>query len=247
MATEVPDVATEVPDVATPAPGLVEPSTEEEPSPGRWQWWDAAVPALLLAAFGGLLAGVLAGGPVISVDHQVRSWVLAHSSARLVRLSTAVTNVGSPGHSVIALAVVATFLGWRRRRTGPMLLSGLAAGVLAAAVLLIKMWVHRPGPELPMEGPLYAGYFPSGHTTSAVVCYGIIALLLVRRADRWHRWIPYAAGGGAGLLVGLCLIYSNFHWLSDVLAGWALGGTLLWLAMLAASRLPTGTLSPGPD
>jgi len=197
----------------------------------------AAALAVLLAGFVALLIGVEANGPVVSADLGVRTWVLAHHPSGLVALSTAVTDVGNPEVSVIALLVVAAALSLWRGTAAPLLLALLGAGALTAAVLVLKTWVGRGGPAL-SHGRVGTGYFPSGHTTSSFLCYGLIALLLTYRGSAWRYGAAFRVGLCAAALVGAAMVYSNFHWLSDVLAGGTLGGVLLWAAVAAAARWP---------
>ena len=57
-------------------------------------------------------------------------------------------------------------------------------------------------------------------------------------AFREQRYGPaFRVGLAVAAVVGAAMVYSNFHWLSDVLAGWALGGTLVWMAVAVAPRL----------
>ncbi len=197
----------------------------------------AATLAVLLAGFVALLIGVEADGPVVSADLGVRTWVLAHHPSGLVALSTAVTDVGNPEVSVIALLVVAAALSLWRGTAAPLLLALLGAGALTAAVLVLKTWVGRGGPAL-SHGHVGTGYFPSGHTTSSFLCYGLIALLLTYGGPAWRYGAAFRVGLCAAALIGTAMVYSNFHWLSDVLAGGTLGGVLLWAAVAAAARWP---------
>ena len=68
------------------------------------------------------------------------------------------------------------------------------------------------------------------------MCYSIAVLLLIAgRAARVRR----AALAGLAvlwLLVGVALVWCDYHWASDVLAGWALSGLIVWLALRV--RLP---------
>jgi membrane-associated phospholipid phosphatase len=65
------------------------------------------------------------------------------------------------------------------------------------------------------------GYgFPSGHSQSAVVVWGIIASY-VRR-----RWV-WAVAVLLMVLVGFSRVYLGVHFPTDVLGGWALGAVLL--------------------
>jgi undecaprenyl-diphosphatase len=66
--------------------------------------------------------------------------------------------------------------------------------------------------------------FPSGHVTSAVVLFGLLAFFA------WQTWksarIKVVSGSLVAVLVsfvGFTRIYLNVHWLTDVLAGYLLG------------------------
>ena len=195
-----------------------------------------AVPVLLIAAFSALLTGVLTASPVRSADLQVRAWVLTHQNARVAGLSTSITVAAAPSTSVTLLLLFAGVLSWRQRSAVPFALAALAIGALTTTVLGIKVLVGRAGPAL-RHGHIVTGYFPSGHTTSAFVCFGLMALLLTRRAPDWRYGPAFRVGLAVAAVVGAAMVYSNFHWLSDVLAGWALGGTLVWMAVAVAPRL----------
>jgi undecaprenyl-diphosphatase len=89
--------------------------------------------------------------------------------------------------------------------------------------------------------------FPSGHATDAAAVYGMLAVLLVavvpRRGAKVAVWAAAVVVVG---LVGLSRIYVGGHWLTDVIAGFALG--VAWLRCLltvtrageALRRDPTG-------
>lgn len=96
----------------------------------------------------------------------------------------------------------------------------LALALLAtdAAVWALKEAVMRPRPE----GALFAGSdfaFPSGHAGRGGAGAGLAWALGAPRAWRW------AALAFAGL-VGLSRLAARAHWLTDVLAGLALGAAL---------------------
>ena len=62
------------------------------------------------------------------------------------------------------------------------------------------------------------GSFPSGHTIAAFS----VATIIARRYGTHHRWVTYAAYGGAAL-VGFSRVSLSSHFPSDVFMGAALG------------------------
>ncbi len=76
-----------------------------------------------------------------------------------------------------------------------------------------QIWiiVHLPG-------------FPSGHTISVVVCYGLLAYLLVPKAlAAWGKIALLAAALFIMAWVGFSRVFTGGHYLTDVLAGYAVG------------------------
>ncbi len=78
--------------------------------------------------------------------------------------------------------------------------------------------------------------FPSGHTLTAVVAYGFIAMVLWQRDRR-----PLAVAAGAwGLAIAFSRVYLGAHYPTDVLASIVYGIGLLVLAHLVEVRLRAG-------
>jgi membrane-associated phospholipid phosphatase len=78
------------------------------------------------------------------------------------------------------------------------------------------------------SGPSYL----SGHATQAIATWGMLALIASAGRSRVRGVVVAVVVVG---LVGLSRIYLGAHWLTDVLAGYGLGGA--WLLLLAALRL----------
>jgi membrane-associated phospholipid phosphatase len=99
--------------------------------------------------------------------------------------------------------------------------------------------------------------FPSGHATLSAAVYGMGAVLISRATNR--PAVKVAAWVGAVViivLVGVTRLYLGAHWLSDVLAGWALGALWLgavlrvsgrWPASRSGSSSPSAGPGPGPE
>ena len=129
---------------------------------------------------------------------------------------------------------------WHSPLWRPVLLAAWA-GLVLATVIPLKIWVARPGPGEVVLGNANLGFFPSGHTADALCCYGMACYLLCV-----FVWTGVAA---RRLLVTLTtlllaltifgLLWSNYHWLSDILGSlcWC-GAWLLVIWHCSADRPP---------
>jgi undecaprenyl-diphosphatase len=132
--------------------------------------------------------------------------------------------------TLTALCVAVALVLCARRRLA--LASGWVFAVAGNGLLNTALkWVFGRRRPLPADGAaLLAGFsFPSGHSSGAVVAYGMLAYLGVRLlAPRWHRPVLAIAAVLSGL-VGLSRLVLGVHFTSDVIAGFASGTA--WLAL----------------
>lgn len=143
--------------------------------------------------------------------------------------------IGMPAVAITALLILSI----RRRSWTPVVLIVAAGGGSLLMTVAGKILIGRDRPPITDAVPPYevSASFPSGHTLNAVAILGVIAYLLVlRRHSAWSRAVIILLAVGATLLVGASRVYLGHHWVTDVIAGWALGAA--WLALvITAHRL----------
>ncbi len=152
---------------------------------------------------------------------------------------TGISIVGSATVAPGLLLALAAVLSFRARRPAPLLIAGGAIALLAAGVTLGKDLIGRGRPGLAVDAVgvgVGGASFPSGHTTTAVVAAGVMTLLLRGHVSAVTGRTLWWLAGMFALAVGISRIYLDAHWLTDVLAGWALGTALLGVVVLVASR-----------
>lgn len=146
------------------------------------------------------------------------------------------TAVFSPWLDGAVLLATGCFLAVKRRSRAPVLAAGWAVTVVTVVVLDLKYAIGRDG-----EAHFTAlhGQYPSGHTAAAAVLLSLAVLMALRGRA---RIAGLAAIGVLTALVGTCLVYDRYHWLSDVVASLLLTPLLLWWALLT----PAGRRAVGP-
>ncbi len=142
---------------------------------------------------------------------------------------------------VAAVAVVALWL--RRQRLAAVFVVVTMAGA-AVIETVAKLLVGRGRPVL-LDPLAHASgkSFPSGHAMTSFVAFGLLVLLVHRRA----RVAAAAAALVLVPLVGFSRLALGVHYLSDVLGAWLLGGAwLLVVHWIFQSRAPDRSLIGPP-
>lgn len=191
-------------------------------------------PVILLTVLAVVTEQLVTDGPLLGLDRWIRDQLvhlaLVNPDPALNTLARKWTHIGSPEVSVPALTLCAGAAAVRTRSWKPLLAATLAGIALFATVIPGKIYFGRPGPDGMPLAPGAWGWYPSGHTSTATVCLGAAAWLLASSfalSARLRRAL-YAATAAVCVSVGFCLMWCDFHWFLDVLAGGCLSGVILW-------------------
>jgi len=230
--------------------------------PRRSRWLVAGVLAAILLF---LTVSVLAHSPVLDVDRWIRSAVQARAhSARFRWLEAGryapvylLVDLGNNQVAVPVLGLGALIAGIRDRSVRPPLAAVVAVVLLLGIVIPAKILIARAGPGLPPVAPGAMGVFPSGHTATSSVCLVLAALLLVRGLPGWARRTTLTGMAVLCFLVGVALIWGDYHWFTDVVGGWALAALIVMAVLrvtglsgnpaVRADRVREGAAAAGTD
>jgi undecaprenyl-diphosphatase len=173
---------------------------------------------------------VTGGGALTRLDVTIRDGLAAYTAAHpgVWGAAKLAADLGTPTVAAVLLAVVAVVLSVERHTGSPVYRAAFALFLLAVCVLFMKGLIHRPGPD-GGHPPGLNGFFPSGHTASALTCYGTILALLGAGRRRAVRAAFLAVLVVLGVVVGAGLLVCAYHWFSDVLASVAISFAILWL------------------
>lgn len=153
------------------------------------------------------------------IDQSLNDWAASRRVTLLWNPAKVVFDVATPEIALPITLALGSLASWRRHRWGIAGEAAIRVGLVVASVLLLKPLLAVPGPTRNSLGD-HGGAFPSGHTTSTVVC---VALLLAWVG--WPRWVTgrVAVNAAVVAIVGGSVIYIHYHYFSDVIGGVVLG------------------------
>jgi membrane-associated phospholipid phosphatase len=149
--------------------------------------------------------------------------------------------------SVIVMTVAMALIVWRKTgQKEAVLIAGMM--LLGTAVShLVKLLVARPRPEnalIALSDPA----FPSGHASATAIFFGILCMMLVPRLKPGLRRITVISCSVFMVaLVGFSRLCLHVHWLTDVVAGLALGGAVTCAGVLAQDFFSTAKPTEASD
>jgi membrane-associated phospholipid phosphatase len=165
-----------------------------------------------------------------AVDFRVFHFLSQHViNPQLTVIMKGITYCASANFLQIAYGVVmlAYLLNKDWKRAGEIGVIGLGGFLIN---YFMKLTYHRPRPADPLIKALANFSFPSGHATSGFIFYGLLAFLVWK--TKWHqtlKWTLISLLVFFALVIGFSRIYLRMHYLSDVVAGFAVG--VAWLVL----------------
>lgn len=197
----------------------------------------APAPAVALAATigAGLGLGWLARAhdDVMALDRIVAEWGQRHAASWSTDAMEALTSLGD-ATAVVVLAVilaVAETVRTRNRWVIPFVV--LVVGGNALLTTIVKALVDRVRPSLNPIAETLGPSFPSGHSSWSAAFLATAVLLLGRGRSASTRAALTGLAAALAVAIAGTRVLLGVHWLSDVIAGLALGAAWFLVCALA--------------
>jgi membrane-associated phospholipid phosphatase len=192
--------------------------------------------AMIFSIGGGVLFGVLAylvrtNSDLIGIDNGVAKWGSRHASTMSTHILNAVTQLGGI-YTIIVLCVILAVAETVRERSvwvAPFIIAVMGGEEILT--LTVKQLAERVRPTFNPATATLGPSFPSGHSATAAAFWATAALLLGRWRGRPVRAVLAGLAAGIAVAVAASRVLLDVHWLSDVIAGLALGWG--WFAVCA--------------
>lgn len=197
------------------------------------------LPAILLtlfvfftALFGYLVYHVLVMKN-IDMDDAVATYLTLHYNEGIGNLMKLFTILGSAAFLIVCYILICGFYTFFRKNY-QIAIRILITGFCGYALMtILKVIFHRTRPLHPLIHALNTFSFPSGHTTTSIVFFGILIYLICKERIQLSTKVAWSTGLIIlGLLVGLSRVYLREHFFTDVLAGICVAYIDLYLTLL---------------
>jgi membrane-associated phospholipid phosphatase len=192
-----------------------------------------------LAVFAVVTLDVLLGGPLTALDGVLARWVRTTGLPGRgwkrpgQRELDQLVNFGDREVVATILVVVLAVVCWQARTLLPFLRLVVVGALTIGTVWSLKVIIARPAPSgVTFEDALLS--YPSGHTATSVVLWGLLAAVVAEYRPRSvSRPVVEVLSWLAPLLTMTGLLLRDYHWLSDLIAGAAVGVVLVQVERLA--------------
>ena len=166
-------------------------------------------------------------------DSHVAQWGADHAGASSTHILELVTKLGSTPTVMTVAVVVGAASSLRKRDPNPILFLGIVVVGQWAINNGIKLLVQRARPPVAHLVSASGTSFPSGHSAAAAATYAAVALVVGRNWPRPARAVLAAGATLIAIGVATSRALLGVHWLTDVIAGVALGWG--WFTLVAVA------------
>jgi membrane-associated phospholipid phosphatase len=210
-----------------------------------------AVSVLGWLLLGGVAFLVRTQGALLDLDSGVADWGSTHATEFSSRVLDVITQLGETRVVVglAALLLAAEAFRGLRIRVLVFLIAVLVGNNLITSV--VKELMDRARPALSPIAHTLGPSFPSGHSSTAAAFYAAAAIVLARRRGPTAFVVLTSLAVAIAVAVACTRVLLDVHWLSDVIAGLALGWAWVTLCavvlggeLLVSSESGRGDTSP---
>ncbi len=205
-------------------------------APGLFKRWPIVGLGMILLgglSFGALGYNLLNHGPLVQLDTSVYKQFLAEAKAAPSSVNEIMLFGFFLGKQVVQVIVtVLTLYFLYKRFWRELAMLWISSAVGSVVWNFIIAYFDRPRPPQQTGLPITTiPSFPSGHAMSALICYGFLAYLLVpKMPSLFWKWAVAMAALLIVLFDGFSRVFQGNHYLTDVLAGYALG--IAWAGLV---------------
>ncbi len=194
----------------------------------------AAAALYLAAMLSGLTEDILEAHGTVLLDDRINTLLATFRVQPLISIFGWITDLGS-SEGVVSAAVIATGFLWAQQRGWMAVAMWLTCIGALASTTIGKFLIGRHRPPLDVADTIMTPSFPSGHATIALAIYGFLAYAITRGVPSPRKRFEIAYWTATLIvLIGFSRIFLGFHYVTDVIGGFLVGGFWLLVGFIFA-------------
>jgi membrane-associated phospholipid phosphatase len=178
-----------------------------------------------------------------------KAFAFAHSlvSNSMTDIMEGITFFGSHYFLIPANVLLCIYFLIKKRSRYSIKVSAIA--ISSVSIMFgLKLLFNRHRPLIPLLAPAQGLSFPSGHAFMSVCFYGLL-MIIIWKKEKAHpmlKWTLLLLVIALLLCIGFSRIYLRVHYFTDVLAGYSIGSTWLFLSSYMIDRIKPAGLKKSP-
>lgn len=171
---------------------------------------------------------------MFSVDQLAYSFIYGATDSLYTAVFSFATHLFDP-IQFTALALLSAFLLYRvyGLRSALLLVASVVLAFLLSLVVKYTTVVTRPVSSFLFES---SPSFPSSHATVATAYFLTLLHFFRKDKNKWRRALHVVFCVLSATFVGVSRLYLGVHWLSDVIAGYILGGLVVFVCVTVYNK-----------
>jgi membrane-associated phospholipid phosphatase len=170
----------------------------------------------------------------MTIDTAINTAMLSIENPVLTTISNVLSIIFDPIVLVILTLIISAIL-YKKLQKQEATIFTLAVLLTSVIVIVLKSIIQRARPlNMIIHEPGFA--LPSGHATLTTIFLGFAAYLIIKKSPD-TKIAMTATAILATLIVAFSRIYLRAHWLTDILAGIAIGAIILTIAIKVHKKM----------
>ena len=164
----------------------------------------------------------------LSFDEHIFLLIRPYINATNTGIAEVITFFGSSYFLLPAYILIILFFIFIKKLTSDAVKIAAISITGTTVLFLLKSLLQRARPLVPLISKAHGYSFPSGHTFSSVIFYGMLAYITYKNLEnKFLKWFVISVLVLLTVMIGLSRVYLKLHYPSDVIAGFSLG--IIWL------------------
>lgn len=173
-----------------------------------------------------------------NIDTAVIAFFSAHTNPQLTSMMEWMSFLASKYFLMPGYAILIVWCLFNQKKKIIALSVGIIGSIGFIIVFFMKIVFRRNRPINPQLEKLQDYSFPSGHTTSGFIFYGLLIYLVWQsKLATGYKWMLSVLLLLLSFLIGASRIYLGMHYPSDVMAGFCVGSAWLMISLFFLHRL----------